>query len=120
MEVRSRYYETTFEVRSELLSPAFLAVIAGQGRFKLVGELDMASAPGLRALLSGAEGDIEIDCSGLTFIDCAGLRVLEAAQHACQVAGIRMSLTAPPQCVTRWLALAGLDGIFDVPDGSGS
>ena len=71
----------------------------------------------MRAVLADVEGDIEMDCSGLTFIDCAGLRVLEETQQACAAAGARLCLVAPSRCVTRLLDLVGLDGFFDMRDG---
>jgi anti-anti-sigma factor len=86
----------------------------------LVGELDLAAGPTLRALLADIDGDIEIDCSGLTFIDCSGLRVLQEVQRACEAAGVRLLLMAPSRCVIRLVELLGLDGIFDVRDGLSS
>lgn len=65
-------------------------------------------------------GDIEIDCSGLTFIDCYGLRVLQEVQRACETAGVRLRLVAPSWCLTRLVDLAGLDGFFDIGDGPDS
>jgi anti-anti-sigma factor len=120
IEVPSRYSRSIVEEKLEVVTPAFIVVSTGPGRLKLVGELDMDGVPVLRALLAGLEGDIEIDCSGLTFIDCAGLRVLEVARRSCEVAGVRLSLVAPPRCVTRWLVVAGLGGFFGIRDSLGS
>jgi anti-anti-sigma factor len=100
--------------------PAFLVATGGGGRLRLVGELDLAGVPALRAVLADVDGDIELDCSGLTFIDCSGLRVLEDTQRACEAAGVHLCLIAPSRCVTRLLDLAELDGFFDVRDGSKS
>jgi anti-anti-sigma factor len=91
---------------------------SGGGRLRLVGELDIAGVPPLRALLAGVDGDIEIDCSELTFIDCAGLSVLQETQRACETAGVRLLLVRPSRCLTRLLDLFGLDGFFDVCDAS--
>jgi anti-anti-sigma factor len=87
---------------------------------RLIGELDLAGIPALQAELTDMEGDIELDCSTLTFIDCAGLRVLQEAKRACETAGVRLCLIAPSRCVTRLVDLAGLDGFFDVRDTSDS
>jgi stage II sporulation protein AA (anti-sigma F factor antagonist) len=90
---------------------------AGRGRLRLVGELDFASAPQLRGGLAALDGDVELDCSGVTFIDCAGLGVLEERQRACQAAGVRMYLVDPSPCVTTLVALVGLDGCFALRSG---
>ena len=42
---------------------------AGPRRLCLSGELDMAGVPEVRARLGAMTGDVELDCSGLTFID---------------------------------------------------
>jgi anti-anti-sigma factor len=83
-----------------------------------VGELDVAGVPLLRAALDDLNGDIEIDCSGLTFIDCSGLGVLQQAQCAFNAKGVSLCLIAPSRWVTRLLDLAGLDRFFDVRNGS--
>ena len=102
------------EGRAAAWAPAFRLVSTGDGPPRLVGELDVASAPALRDCLADMDGDIELDCSGITFIDCSGLTVLVDRQHACQAAGVRMCLVAPSRCVMRLLELAGLNGFFDI------
>jgi anti-anti-sigma factor len=86
----------------------------------LIGELDMAAFPALGALLAHADDDIELDCSGLTFIDCAGLQWLKQVRRACEAGGVRLTLISPSPCLTRLLDLVGLDGFFDVRDRSRS
>jgi anti-anti-sigma factor len=95
----------------------FLTEVGRDGVLRLLGELDVAGVPALQAALAEVDRDIQIDCSGLTFIDCAGLRVLEETQRACENAGARLYLIAPPRCVTRLLDLAGLEGFFEVRGG---
>ena len=51
------------------------------GRLRLLGELDLAGVPEVWAELAGVDGDVELDCSGLTFIDAAGLRLFVAVQR---------------------------------------
>jgi anti-anti-sigma factor len=104
----------------EGLSAAFRVASGCGGRLRLFGELDIAGVRALRAVLADVDGDVELDCSGLTFIDCSGLRVLQETQRACETAGVRLWLLAPSRCVTRLLDLVGLDGFFDVRDGSSS
>jgi anti-anti-sigma factor len=98
--------------------PAFFVKAGAGGRVRLFGELDIAGVPALRAVLVGVDGDIELDCSALTFIDCSGLRVLQEAARACETAGAHLWLIAPSRCVIRLLGLTGLLGRFDVRDGS--
>jgi anti-anti-sigma factor len=90
----------------------------GGGVFRLVGELDIAGVPPLRAMLTDADRYVELDCSGLTFIDCSGLRVLQEMRLACDDAGGNLCLIAPPRCLTKLLQLAGFDGFFDIREGS--
>ena len=54
---------------------------AGPQRLCLTGELDMAGVPDVRVRLVAMSEDVELDCSGLTFIDASGLRVLVAAHR---------------------------------------
>jgi anti-sigma B factor antagonist len=100
--------------------PWFRVEGAGRGRLRLVGELDFASAPELQDRLAGIEGDVELDCAGVTFIDCSGLMALEESQRACHAAGVRMYLVAPSRCVSTLVQLVGLDTLFAVRDGAGS
>lgn len=86
----------------------------------MIGELDIAAVPTLRASLVDVDGDIELDCSGLTFIDCSGLRLLEEVRRACDAEGVQLTLIAPAHCLTRLLHLVGLDGFYDVRDASTS
>ncbi len=118
MEVSSSFAGPIAENQPERLAPGLLVASESGGRLRLIGELDIAGVPPLRALLGEVNGDIEIDCSGLTFIDCAGLRALQETQRACETAGVRLLLIDPSRCLIRLLDLFGLDGFFDVRDGS--
>ncbi len=100
-----------------LSASAFRAVAAGAGAMRLVGELDLAGVPGVEVALAGVDGDLVIDCSGLTFIDCAGLRVLLGAHQAREAAGAHLILVDPAPCLTRLLELAQLDTVFTVRSG---
>jgi anti-sigma B factor antagonist len=91
-----------------------MVVATGPDRVRLVGELDLAGAPDLRACLGRLAGDIEVDCSELTFIDASGLGVFVAAHHACDARGVKLLLVDPPACMTRLLALTALDALFHV------
>jgi anti-sigma B factor antagonist len=102
------------EGRVAAWEPAFRLVSAVDGPTRLLGDLDVASAPAVREWLAEIDGDVELDCSGITFIDCSGLTVLADGQRGCQAAGVRMCLIAPSRCVIRLLDLAGLNGFFDI------
>ena len=81
---------------------------------RLFGELDLASLREVWARLDGTDGDVELDCAGLTFIDAAGLRLFVAVQAACQARGAKLSIVSPSRCVVRLLELTGLDAVLDV------
>jgi anti-anti-sigma factor len=114
MEVLCRFDWPVVEERWRSPSSAFSVEPEVGRRVQLVGELDIAGVPALRASLGDLDGDIELDCSGLTFIDCSGLRVLQNAQLACETAGVRLCLIAPAPCLTRLIDLAGLNGFFEI------
>jgi anti-anti-sigma factor len=87
---------------------AWLRVTAvGSGRFRLVGELDLVAAPTLCAALAGCEGDIELECSELTFIDVAGIRALLAVDEACRRLGAKLSIVNPSRPLRRLVDLGG-------------
>ena len=89
------------------------------GALTLVGELDMEEVPAVRTRLAGLDSDIEIDCSGLSFIDSSGLYLFVELHRACDARGVKLSIVDPAQCVTRMLAITGLDTLLHVRrDGS--
>jgi len=68
---------------------------------KLRGDLDMATAPELRACLSESSGNVEVDCAGLDFIDSSGLGVFVDAHRALEARGMRLVIrNVPPRCRT--------------------
>jgi len=81
----------------------------------LVGELDLAGVGEVRARLVATHGDIELDCSRLTFIDASGLSVLVAGHRLCEARGATLTIVDPSPCVARLLALTGLDSILGGP-----
>lgn len=81
----------------------------------MVGELDLAAAPVLCAALAGCDGDIELDCSELTFIDAAGIGALLAVYKACGRRGAKLSIANPSRPLLR---LADLGGFVLPLDGS--
>ena len=75
------------------------------------GELDVATAGTLLAVLNGIEGaeHLVLDLRGLSFIDSTGLHLLVALQQRAQRDGFRLSLLAPPAPVDKTIQLCGLD-----------
>jgi anti-anti-sigma factor len=78
------------------------------------GEFDLAGVPRLLSVLARLDGDVELDCSGLTFIDAAGLGTLVKAHEACAARGARLVVVDPSRAVTRLLRLVGLDTVLHV------
>ena len=69
-----------------------------------------STPPGYRMLsdrLTGVEGDVTLDCSGLTFLDSSGLALFVATQRACRARGAKLVIVNPSRCVIRLLELTG-------------
>jgi anti-sigma B factor antagonist len=86
--------------------------VGGRHTLVLIGELDIASAPQIEALIpdlcaNGTTG-IALDLSKLTFIDCCGLRVVLSLRELCQRRGYEFTLTHGTDAVDRVFALTGL------------
>jgi anti-anti-sigma factor len=94
----------------------FTAWVDGQqpAVVRLVGEMDLASAPRLESVLAGLDGDVELDCSGLDFIDVAGLRAFQKAQECCAARGCTLVLGDRSPAVDRLLGIVGLDTVIPV------
>ena len=86
--------------------------LVGPQRVCLSGELDIAGVSAVRSQLMAMTGDVELDCSGLTFIDACGLRVLVAAHRDSEARGAMLTIVHPSRCVVRLLALTGLDSLL--------
>jgi anti-sigma B factor antagonist len=108
---------------STIDDPSILAVadeLLGMTRVvRCVGEVDMASAPALRARLSSLQIDgpprLVLDLTGITFIDSLGLGALIGAHKRARV--LRGSLVmVPSDAVRRVLAATALDRVFDLRD----
>lgn len=86
--------------------------------FRLTGELDMATSPGLgRAIgasLDERPAHMVLDLREVTFLDSSGGRVLIAAARRARNEGCDLVLRAPSQPVLRMLRLTGLDRVLAV------
>ncbi|WP_432927220.1 STAS domain-containing protein [Microbispora sp. CA-135349] len=81
---------------------------------RMFGDLDLVSAPSLRACLAEAVGlrtppRIVVDAEGLRFCDSTGLSVLMGALTAVRAAGGRLALSGAHGRFARMLKITGLD-----------
>lgn len=86
---------------------------------RFTGDIDLDSSPHLRRALeraiTGTDGSVLLDLSGVTFMDCSGLGVLTAARARL---GDRLWLCGVPPEVTQLLRVTGLLREFGVADGA--
>lgn len=86
--------------------------------FRLDGELDAATAPGLsRALTSALDqrpARLALDLRAITFLDSSGTRVLIAAARRAHNEGCSLVVRSPSRPVLRMLRLTGLDRVLTV------
>jgi anti-sigma B factor antagonist len=97
-----------------------LTVVAGNGvgapHVRVGGEVDLATAPQLKAalgdLVTATDGDLRIDCAELAFIDSSGVSVLVAIEQRLAAAGRRLVLRDPSEQFRQVLAVTALDDVF--------
>lgn len=113
---------------AQALTPLQVLVDPGQGRARLIGELDMATVANFTEAVGAALGttrDIILDLSSLTFIDSSGIAAFLDLARGFD-GERRLLLEAPRDQVKRVLDLVGARGfsgivIVDAPgDGSGA
>ncbi len=80
----------------------------------LTGELDVATVPALRSFLLGLQGDVDVNCLGLSFIDSAGIGVFAAYHRAQRDAGRHLRLRNVTHGCYRILQMAGLTDLLDI------
>jgi anti-sigma B factor antagonist len=86
----------------------------GRGcRYRLSGEIDLATAPRLEADLDTLVADetlgvIVVDCDGLTFIDSSGMRALLTTQAALERRGRYMRAENVSPGILRIFSLVGI------------
>ena len=79
---------------------------------RLVGELDLATAPELTDVLHGLEPGCQriiLDLTGLEFIDSTGLRLAVTEHDRAGLDGFEFVITGAAGAVLRVLRLTGLD-----------
>jgi anti-anti-sigma factor len=95
---------------------AFMVSVDGRqpAVVRLIGELDLAGAPRLGAVLARLDGDVGLNCSGVDFIDAAGLRAFQKAHEECAARGSKLVLVDPSPAVDRLLRMVELDTLFPI------
>ncbi|MEU6200837.1 STAS domain-containing protein [Streptomyces sp. NPDC047061] len=87
----------------------------------LHGELDLLAIPALSAALdrltSGAEPDLVLDLSPVSFIDCSGLSLLCRAGNRVRYRVGRLRLVTPDDGFPRLLRCTGLGDTFELYPG---
>ena len=86
---------------------------------RLSGELDLAAAPRLAAVLEDALASawlVVVDLRDLTFIDSSGLAVIRAADDRARRSERRLVLIRGPAQVSRLIDLAGSSDRFRTAD----
>jgi len=100
----AEYFEWTVDRAEDGLSVVTIA-----------GELDMAAAGEVRAVLAeavDAGDDVVVDLVGLRFIDSSGLAALLVANKMALAARKSLRLRHPQDAVKRTLAITRLDRVF--------
>ena len=89
-----------------------------RGRVRVIGDLDLASAPWLKVAIGrvdeAPEHTVIVDLAALTFCDCAGLTTLLDGHHALRAEGGAMIIVNPPPSTLKLLTITGLDQQFDI------
>jgi anti-sigma B factor antagonist len=83
------------------------------------GEVDIATAPQLRADLLGAaaaspKSDVVLDCEDLSFVDSSAVRVLVEAHNALAAQGRAFRMVNVPRVPRRRLETFGLTDLLGV------
>jgi anti-sigma B factor antagonist len=80
---------------------------------RIKGEIDIASAPTLRAVVDGVldspAQELCIDLSPTTFLDSSGVHLLFQSMRRAETSGWRLTIVVPEGNVRRVLRLCGLE-----------
>lgn len=100
---------------------AFALAIAMEGSetvVRVVGEVDLATAPLLQESLGGLLDDgiteIVVDLAGVSFMDSTGLGTLARSHIRAAESGRRMVLQSTPPAVLKVLGFSGLDQVLNL------
>ena len=90
---------------------------AGSLTLALMGELDLSSAPTLRACLEQLDPGVEeivVDLTDVSFMDSTGLALLVSTEHTLTTRGGRLTVRRPSGAVRRVLMVSGVDQLVSV------
>ena len=94
--------------------------LGGDSTLVLRGEVDLGTAPLLRAEMSrladAGRTRIRLDLRDVGFMDSQGIHVLAEAHKRLSTTGGALRLIAPSEAVRRLLEVTGLDRILHVED----
>jgi anti-anti-sigma factor len=95
-------------------------VCGGQQRLRLVGELDLSSAPMLDDALrhvcaANLAAVVVLDLGGITFMDSSGLRSIMTAKDVCASAGVELRVLPGQPQVQRLFEITGLHDLVFGP-----
>jgi anti-sigma B factor antagonist len=81
--------------------------------FALEGDIDMASVPAIAQPLfdileRGECSEMQVDCSGISFIDARGLSMMARAQRIADESGCRLMWMDPSAELLKILSIAGM------------
>ena len=89
-----------------------LAVVeCASGRFRITGQLDLATAPRVNEL-QDTHGPLLLDLHGVTFMDSSGVAALVRLHKRCPDQGCTLRIEACSLPVERVLRIAGLYDLF--------
>lgn len=90
----------------------------GQYEVRLVGELDLSTAPQLRdelaRLAAGGATMVTVDLSELAFLDSTGLSVLTTGLKRLRQQGGELALRSPTPSTRKVLEITGLTEVFPI------
>ena len=90
------------------------------GIVRVTGEIDVATAPGLRAQLASAYdtdvGNVLVDLGEVTFMDSTGLSVLVDACHRLDTVRRKLHVIRVTPAVRRLFDIAGVTTLLDVQE----
>ena len=92
-----------------------ISITVTETGLRVVGELDVSTAPVLAAALDplpAGNGDVVLDLGGVEFIDSSALSVLVRVHQAADATDRRVRITHPTVAVRRLLELTALDAMF--------
>ena len=106
------------EIRGTVPFSAELLSGEGPSVVKLLGELDLSTAPQLEACLEGLGADgasVQLDLSGLTFCDSSGISAMVTAAKRVRKRGGHLSIASPQPAVRSVLEITGLLDYLSAP-----